>query len=74
MPLPRYEDERTGIPYEIFWKCTKCGWAIAVNNYKVGRDECRLCGSLTKEIRIDYPQGKTRDIQDVRKAKEAVRI
>lgn len=66
MTIPRYEDKRTGIPYELYWKCTKCGWAIIVNNYRIGRDECRLCDSPTKEIRVDYPHLNIRNIDYAR--------
>lgn len=63
--MPRFIDEDTGVPYELLWKCTKCGWAIQVNNYQVGKDICRLCASPTKLLRVDYKYLKTRDIIDV---------
>ena len=65
MKIPRFIDEQTGVPYELYWKCTKCGWAITVNNNEIGRDNCWLCNSDMKKVRIDYPNHKTSDIVGV---------
>lgn len=54
MPIPRYYDEDKEVAYEIYWKCTKCGWTIGVNHYRIGKDSCILCDSPTKQVRIDY--------------------
>ena len=62
--IPRFEDDN-GVPYELYWECTQCGWSITVNNYRIGRDNCILCGAKTKQLRVDYPHEKTRDIYDV---------
>lgn len=56
MAIPRYYDEKNEVAYELYWKCTKCGWAIAVNSYALGKEACRLCGSSTALCRVDYPE------------------
>ena len=63
--IPRFEDTRTGVPYERYWKCTKCGWAIGINNALVGKDGCRLCGAETVLIRVDYPEHKDVKVRDM---------
>lgn len=60
MPIPRWIDDDTGMPYEVGWKCTKCGWAITANVYEIGRENCILCNSPTEEKRIDYPKQNIR--------------
>ncbi len=64
MSIPRYYDEENEMAYELYWKCTNCGWAITVNSYGVGKKECRLCGSPTKLSRVDYPK-HSKDITKV---------
>ncbi len=66
MSIPRYYDKKSEMPYELYWKCTKCGWAIAVNSYRIGKEECRLCGAPTKQIRVEYPQ-QSKDVTKVLK-------
>ena len=56
MRIPRYYDEKSETAYELYWFCTECGWALAINSYRIGREECFLCGSPTKRLRTDYPQ------------------
>jgi hypothetical protein len=53
--IPRFTDSDTGIPYELYWKCTKCGWCITVNNYEIGKEYCRLCGAPTSRVKVNYP-------------------
>ena len=62
--IPRFMDEETGTPYELYWYCTECGWAMTVNSYGIGKDSCRLCGGKTKKLRVDYPE-RTKDITKV---------
>lgn len=66
MAIPRYYDEKNELPYELYWKCTKCGWAMAANSYRIGKEKCLLCDSPTKLLRVDYPQ-KSKDITKVLK-------
>ena len=64
MHIPRYYDDTNEVAYELYWKCTKCGWAIMVNKTGIGKDGCRLCGSPVAQLRVDYP-ARTRDITKV---------
>ena len=52
--IPRFFDKDTQTHYELYWKCTNCGWAITVNKMKVGKSLCILCDSLTKRTRVNY--------------------
>lgn len=65
MPLPRFVDSDTNIPYELVWKCTKCGWANNTNAYNLGKYDCRLCGAPTKLLRVEYPQLCTDPIKEI---------
>ena len=52
---PRYQDEDTGIDYELYFYCDQCHWAITTNKYGFGGKECPQCGSQTRRLRVDYP-------------------
>jgi hypothetical protein len=59
MPIPRYKEKTTGIPYEIFIFCPDCGWAMTKDHRNTGFPACRACGSINiRTLRLDYPERK----------------
>lgn len=60
MPLPRFTDSKTGLPYELALFCHKCGWAVAKDRITENWKTCRHCESdQIKTIRINYASSKT---------------
>lgn len=55
MPIPRYYKGDTGIPFEEYWYCDKCHWAITTNGHSIGKDNCPICNYKTRLLKINYP-------------------
>ena len=55
MPLPRYKDKETNIPFNVCLFCQACRWAIALDKLTEKWTSCRRCGAKLITKRIDYP-------------------
>jgi DNA-directed RNA polymerase subunit RPC12/RpoP len=62
MPIPRFVDD-TGMPYQLYLGCPKCGWTVEKCNLTRKWDTCRNCGYkplITR--RSDYPDKKQTEV------------
>jgi hypothetical protein len=54
MPIPRFKDKATGVPFDLSLSC-KCGWAIIKDHLTMNIVRCPLCGNEKLEtVRNDY--------------------
>ena len=54
MPIPRFTEPKTGMRYEIYLSCTKCGYAVVKDGHTEAWTDCRLCHAPMTTRRVDY--------------------
>ena len=54
MPIPRFEDPKTHMLYDLSMGCTKCGYAVVRDGHTEGWGECPQCHAPLEVRRHEY--------------------